>query len=563
MRSINLFDLILIPKLSLYFHTLRHLKPNQIFWRIWYKFSSSHFRASSQLNLRKISGNWVLPAQRRPSLENSNTFHFLNKFGSLSGVGWNGPEKEKLWRYNQHYFDDLNAMGAGMRTDWHRLLIEDWIKENPPGNGVGWEPYPTSLRIVNWVKWHLSRESLDDESLRSLIIQTQFLSQRIEWHILGNHLFANAKALVFSGVLFDGGEAQKWLNQGLSIISKELTEQVLPDGGNFERSPMYHAIFLEDLLDLINLGVAYPEIINAEQVNGWRLTAIKMLTWLEEMCHPDGEISFFNDAAIGVSPSPEEIKIYARHLNIYLHKLFKITDKPIATQFTNSGYVRLDVKDAVAILDVAPVGPDYLPGHAHADTLSFELSLFGKRIIVNGGTSQYEVGDVRMEERGTKAHNTVVIDNENSSEVWSSFRVARRAYPSGLKVSQKDNFVVVTCAHNGYLRLKRPAVHKRTWEFYQESLLVRDLIDGEFNSATALFHFHPDVEVDQIDSLNYSLCLPGIRKKIQLKVISGEAQLEKSFYAPEFGLRLERECLSIHINVGGESALLISWGVRD
>ena len=80
------------------------------------------------------------------------------------------------------------------------------------------------------------------------------------------------------------------------------------------------------------------------------------------------------------------------------------------------------------LLDVASIGPDYLPGHGHADTLSFEMSLFGKRTLVNRGISQYGI-EVRQVERGTAAHNTVVINNENSSEVWSGFRVARRARP--------------------------------------------------------------------------------------------------------------------------------------
>ena len=85
----------------------------------------------------------------------------------------------------------------------------------------------------------------------------------------------------------------------------------------------------------------------------------------------------------------------------------------------------------MALLDVAPVGPDYLPGHAHADTLSFELSLFGQRVLVNSGTSQYEAGPERSRQRGTAAHNTVIVDGHDSSEVWAGFRVARRASSRG------------------------------------------------------------------------------------------------------------------------------------
>ena len=74
---------------------------------------------------------------------------------------------------------------------------------------------------------------------------------------MGNHLFANAKALIFSGLFFDGEEAKSWYLKGFNILKRELAEQILPDGGNFELSPMYHIIFLEDLLDLVNIHRAF------------------------------------------------------------------------------------------------------------------------------------------------------------------------------------------------------------------------------------------------------------------------------------------------------------------
>jgi uncharacterized heparinase superfamily protein len=64
--------------------------------------------------------------------------------------------------------------------------------------------------------------------------------------------------------------------------------------------------------------------------------------------------------------------------------------------------VRLEQGEAVAFLDVAEVGPDYLPGHAHADSLSFELSLFGQRVVVNSGTSQYGLGAERCASAGRR-----------------------------------------------------------------------------------------------------------------------------------------------------------------
>ena len=138
------------------------------------------------------------------------------------------------------------------------------------------------------------------------------------------------------------------------------------------------------------------------------------------MRHPDGEIPFFNDAAFGIAPAPGAVDDYADRLG------FAAGPKPgDLSDLSASGYARLARGDAVLLLDAAPVGPDYLPAHAHADTLSFELSLFGRRVIVNSGTSVYGGGPERRRQRGTAAHSTVAIEGTDSSEVWG--RISRRA----------------------------------------------------------------------------------------------------------------------------------------
>jgi uncharacterized heparinase superfamily protein len=417
----------ILKKLKYLFHTLRHLRPIQIYGRLWFKLyhPAPDFRPAPLLRPRY--GKWCEPAHREPSLSSPTHFHFLNETHELTNSqAWNHPAWEKLWLYNLHYFDDLNAKGATERTLWHRSLIERWARENPPAHGNGWEPYPLSLRIVNWIKWALRGNELMASWIHSLAIQVRYLYQRLEIHLLGNHLFANAKALIFAGLFFQGAEADKWLRKGLQLLHRELPEQILADGGHFERSPMYHSIILEDLLDLINLlkGVTLERhSMHSFAPRGneeyWQDTAQGMLQWLKALCHPDGQIAFFNDAAFEIAPSPQELEAYAQRLGVSAVNKADLND---------SGYMRLQKGAAVALLDVGEIGPDYLPGHAHADTLSFELSLFNERFLVNSGTSCYGISPERLRQRASAAHNTLVINGQNSSEVWGSFRVARRSY---------------------------------------------------------------------------------------------------------------------------------------
>ena len=107
------------------------------------------------------------------------------------------------------------------------------------------------------------------------------------------------------------------------------------------------------------------------------------------------------------------------------------------------------------ILDVGSIGPDNIPAHSHADTLSFELAFDGERVLVNSGTSTYEVSQRRTFERSTKAHNTLEINEQNSSEVWSSFRAGKRAKIFDLKIKRKADETNVSCSHDGYSRYKK------------------------------------------------------------------------------------------------------------
>ena len=293
----------LVSQALCYWHTLRHLKPVQFYGRLWFRFHKPVVAAGPTPTCRKLAGSWQLPATKPDSMVAPGSFCFLNQTHGLpERDGWNDQSLEKLWLYNLHYFDDLNAAGSLERHDWHVSLMCRWVAENPPTGGNGWEPYPTSLRIVNWVKWGLNGNVLPAECVASLAVQTRWLAQRLERHLLGNHLFANAKALVFAGLFFAGDEADAWLAAGLKIVSEQLAEQVLPDGGHFERSTMYHAICVEDLLDLINAGETWSGMVPAAVLDDWRDAVQRMLEWLQGMSHPDGQIRFSLDAPLRSPP---------------------------------------------------------------------------------------------------------------------------------------------------------------------------------------------------------------------------------------------------------------------
>lgn len=479
-------------QLARLFHTVRHLRAVQITNRLYRRLLPPRFQPLSAPSLRPLSGAWTTPATRAAFLSGPSTLQVFQTHHDLSGSKvWNSPDLSHLVLYNLHYFDDLNAADAAQREPWHRALISRWIAENPPGQGAGWEPYPLSLRIVNWIKGHLRGLTLASAVLDSLATQARALEQQLEYHLLANHLFANAKALVFAGTFFEGPDAARWLQRGLKILTAEIDEQILPDGGHFELSPMYHSIILEDLLDLLNLRQAYADLTPLAELDRFRSLVGRMRSWLLAMCHPDGQISFFNDAATGIALLPEQLDEYSARLGMPATPM----PRDGMTHLSDSGYVRLQQNGVVVLCDVAAVGPSYQPGHAHADSLSFEASWFGQRTVVNTGTSCYGISPERLRERGTAAHSTVEIDGQDSSEVWSGFRVARRAEPRDLRITEEANGWCVECAHTGYLRLPGRVLHRRQWRLSSETLQVEDILQGTWQRAIARLHLHPDVGV--------------------------------------------------------------------
>ncbi|GAA0353645.1 hypothetical protein GCM10009092_17530 [Bowmanella denitrificans] len=405
-------------------------------------------------------------------------------------------------------------------------------------HGNGWEPYTLSLRIVNWVKWY-QRSGLSDSTIVSSIeLQAQALSKQLEYHILGNHLFANGKALVFVGCFLSGDIGEKYRSVGLKILEREVPEQFLEDGGHFELSPMYHCTLLWDMLDLLNLAKLTDDPCFGPYSEKWQSVVERGLQWLDAMTHPDGQISFFNDSAFGIAPEPKWIVTYAEELGLRVPR----SDSPIQILLA-TGYSKVVQRDHTLIFDHGAVGPDYLPAHAHADTLSLEWSVGIDRVFVNSGTSLYGVSAERHRQRQTASHNTVVVDDEDSSEVWGGFRVARRAYAQLEKQTEENGRVALVASHDGYRRLKGKVIHRRALDVFERGLVVSDSLSGKFSKAEAHYHLHPAIRVIETNESRLLLETPS-GQRLQLE--SGVPfRLEGSTWHPRFGESVQSQKLII------------------
>ncbi|MCX7121794.1 MAG: alginate lyase family protein [Gammaproteobacteria bacterium] len=510
--------------ISLYYNTLKHLKIRQVFYRLYYFLHSPRISLGIKKieiqtpylnhNLNFIQGKFIY--------FNNNTATFLNYEADISEKKvWNEKSHAALWLYNLHYFDALNSADSNQIKIAFNLL-ERWVDENPPGLGMGWQAFPSALRIMNVIKYALSGNKLSEKIIHSLYLQARMLNKKCEYHLLGNHLFENFRALCMAGLFFNTVESKKWFKKGFLGLKRQVPIQVLPDGGHFELSPMYHGIFLEGLLDLQLIF----ETCQIEFV--WKKEVQLMLDWLNAIKRSDKEIPHFSDAANGLFSTPKELFCYAKELN-YLIGI----ETAGLNYLSNSGYLVLNHKQFKLICDIGDIGPDYLPGHGHADALSFELIADDIPVFVNLGTSCYGSSERRMFERGTASHNAVVVDGKNSSDVWSAFRVGKRARVSDIKIINDNNIFSIQATHDGYTRFDKKLLHKRSWHVSNNTIKITDQLTADSKCASSYFYLHPDCTIVSIDQNKITIKLKDFSDIIF--ETSNPFEIINDYYAKTFG----------------------------
>jgi uncharacterized heparinase superfamily protein len=557
--------------LGVYFRTARHLRWTQLLWRTRYTWersrtlrvdaSHSAWRETRPPQVRDDFPD--VPLFHHPNLDPAATlasltqgvFHHLNQSRYL---GHEQPDwrlgsltEDRLWTVTLHYhawaFDlaRIIAGGGTVAGDAVACLthyLSDWIDRcalNTPGTRqLAWNAYAIATRLGWWIRsYHLLRgshvQAWDDfrpALLRSLWQQASYLCRHLEWDLRGNHLLRDAVGLAWAGRFFAEKAARHWLALATQLALEQTAEQVLADGGHFERSPAYHLHVMEDIITLHFL--LEDPVARTCLREAWQRMA-EYLTWLR---HPDGGIALFNDGGPNATVAP--------HLMLQMASGF---DTGIATThqggryFPDSGMVVWHGEPWSVFFDVGSVGPDYQPGHAHADTLSIECSCRGRRLFVDPGTYSYDNDDRRCYDRSTAAHNTVAVDHQNSSEVWHIFRVGRRAYPLDVSVEITASRMNAVASHNGYDHLPGRPHHTRRLSVHRDGpFSITDRITGRGrHQLEGGFLLAPEWLATPIEG---GWNLKNGSDTVRLIVLGPKGLVltgEQRAYHPEFGAELE------------------------
>lgn len=510
-----------VSKGLLLINTVRYLKPKQLVCQIWVRLKKKEvFWEYKKKNVEYHNFNlWI------DGLDNEQAF--MQRFdveqlieGRLLLLNemrvfdrWHYLDASYLWNFNVHYLEYLIPLYSSWKdtgSDRYRnkinQILNSWheygCKEKDSNHA-----YTISLRIVNQL---IIAEVVDDKQklYDSLYAQYRYLLNNQEKHLLGNHYLENLKAIVICSVIFSENNVYE---RYIQKLLKELKEEITPDGLHFELSLMYHKIVLEDL---IRVALVLEQAKKKEYVSVVKFIS-RMCTALYSLEQGINRTPLFNDAGDNVAKSKEALLRFCR--NQFRIKFNE--KKGIA------GYHKLYKDKMAIIIDCGNLSPKYMPGHAHCDCLSFELFYDGNPVFVNSGTYQYQ-GEKRQFFRSTSAHNTVMINDHEQSELWGEHRAARRLSKVQSTIIN-DEFVG---SYKNYLGEN----HKRKIKVAKRTLEILDQTSGD---GVSYLHIAPTFRYVDGEVI-------GLETKWKIIPINSEVEVRTMLYSDSFGKLEEAECLT-------------------
>ncbi len=418
--------------------------------------------------------------------------------------------------------------------------IEGWIIQNPFCMGIHWcSSLESSLRLISWAVVHSLFVLRDGESgLFGIVKDSQRLGESIfqqayfvrhflsRYSSANNHLIGELTGLWVACQVFDlGQKGHEWIQFAQKELEMESRRQVHTDGVDKEQAFYYQLWVLEYLFFAWLVSTHSGQSFSDEYVK--RILA--MANFLEDVSPEGGEPPQVGDAddgfvarfetnwpdkpyrelldAIKCCFSDSEVAgnqkaFWYRAMAADLSGAYPSREQSRAypTLYPQGGYVIMGGAGCHIVFDAGPLGYLGIAAHGHADALSFCLAVDGEWWLVDPGTYAYHSNpEWRSYFRGTSAHNTIRINQEDQSQIGGPFMWLEKAN------AWVDDFIndgdnqCVRGHHDGYKQIG--VIHSREIRFLtaDRKLEITDNLavdGGKTELAEIYYHFARDVDIE-------------------------------------------------------------------
>lgn len=454
-------------------------------------------------------------------------------------------DKKIVWELNRHqYFFTLGAAYNLTKDEKFAETfvahLEDWMRENPPGTGINWaSSLEVAFRAISWIwAFNFFRESpkftpeIFRRSLKYLYLHGLHIEKYLSTYYSPNtHITGEALGLYYLGTQFPFfRRAAFWRETGSDILLGELDRQIFEDGVYFEQTTWYqkytadfyaHFLILK-MLDKIGTNGGESQKI------GEKLQSV--LDFLMYITRPDGSTPIIGDddggralplttansddfrgtLAVGAvlfergdykfvaeSSKEEVLWLFGKKGDEIFQKLPPQRPAKTSVDFPQGGYyISRDgwaKTDNYLLVDCGEIG-SLAGGHGHADTLSVELAVRGRNLLIDSGTYTYHQSkELRDYFRSSAAHNSLTIDGKSSSAPGAKFNWKTKARARVESWISEERFDFFKGSHDGYQNLD--ANHQRSVLFLKnEYWIMRDYVKTAGQHDYSLnFHFAPQI----------------------------------------------------------------------
>ncbi|WP_248313085.1 heparinase II/III family protein [Bosea sp. F3-2] len=395
--------------------------------------------------------------------------------------------------YGFGWLRHMRAAATAIARANARSLVEDFIAKRRDRHDIARRPAVAARRLISFLSHSpLLLEGADhvfyERFLRHVARLADRLSLALAGAVEGVDRLNALIAVTLAGICLDGQDARR--RRAETMLSDELDEQILPDGGHLSRNPR---LLVELLLDLLPLRETFAAR-GLEPPRGV-LTAIeRMMPHLRLFRHGDGSLALFNGMG---TTAPDLMATLAAYDDA--------RGRP-TEHAAYSGYSRLAAGRSVVVADAGAPPPGAYSIEAHAGCLAFEFSSGAQRIIVNCGASRFGPPELRLAARSTAAHSALVLDDRSSANfgmVLGELRIV--SGPRDVRVARQDGAdgPEWVASHDGYRR-SLGAVHTRRLLLAQDGATLSGedevALSGvrEALPAAARFHLHPNVRASLV-----------------------------------------------------------------